>query len=85
MRHQKGNPSSLPHDIVNSIQPYREGLLLLTQGGVVYMDKKTETFSEISQNPEVNQLVKKYFTYETILLDSHNRLWLGLSREESFA
>lgn len=44
------------------------------------MDKKTETFSEISQNPEVNQLVKKYFTYETILLDSHNRLWLGLSR-----
>ena len=25
------------------------------------MDKKTETFSEISQNPEVNQLVKKIF------------------------
>lgn len=80
LHHQQENPNSLPHDIVNSIQPYREGLLLLTQGGVVYMDKKTETFSEISQNPEVNQLVKKYFTYETILLDSHNRLWLGLSR-----
>lgn len=80
LRHQKGNPSSLPHDIVNCIQPYREGLLLLTQGGVVYMDRKTETFSEISQNPEINQLVKKTFIYETFLLDSHNCLWLGLSR-----
>lgn len=40
LHHQKDDPSSLPHDIVNSIQPYREGLLLLTQGGVVYMDKK---------------------------------------------
>lgn len=80
LHHQQGNPNSLPHDIVNSIQPYREGLLLLTQGGVVYMDKKTEKFSEISQDPPINQLVKKSFTYETFLLDSHNRLWLGLSR-----
>lgn len=80
LHHQQGNPNSLPHDIVNSIQPYREGLLLLTQGGVVYMDKKTEKFSEISQDSQINQLVKKSFTYETFLLDSHNRLWLGLSR-----
>ena len=80
LHHQQGNPNSLPHDIVNSIQPYREGLLLHTQGGVVYMDKKTEKFSEFSQDPPINQLVKKSFTYETFLLDSHNRLWLGLSR-----
>lgn len=80
LHHQQGNPNSLPHDIVNSIQPYREGLLLLTQGGIVYMDKKTEKFSEISQDPPINQLVKKSFTYETFLLDSHNHLWLGLSR-----
>lgn len=85
LHHQQGNPNSLPHDIVNSIQPYREGLLLLTQGGVVYMDKKTERFSEISQDPQINQLVKNLLPMRlsySIVIIAYG--W-GCRVEESFA
>lgn len=85
LHHQQGNPNSLPHDIVNSIQPYREGLLLLTQGGVVYMDKKTEKFSEISQDPPINQLVKNLLPMRlsySIVIIAYG--W-GCRVEESFA
>lgn len=31
-----GDPTSLPHEIVNDIQEYKDGLALLTQGGVAF-------------------------------------------------
>ncbi len=45
-----GDPTSLPHEIVNDIQEYRMGLLLLTQGGVAFMDPVTEKFSPLSND-----------------------------------
>lgn len=80
LRHVPGDASSLPHDIVNEIQPYKQGLLILTQGGLVCMDLKTEKFFSVTSNEEINKLLYKRFTYETFLLDSRQRLWLGLSR-----
>lgn len=69
--------NSLPHDIVNDISPYKEGLIILTQGGVVYMDTKTEEISKLPVKAEAGKILGKSFTYETLTLDSRNRLWLG--------
>ena len=80
LRHIRGDASSLPHNIVNEIQPYRKGLLVLTQGGLVYMDTETEKFSKVSMNPDVNKILDRRFAYETFLLDSRNRLWLGQTK-----
>lgn len=69
--------NSLPNDIVNEIIPYKGGLILLTQGGVVYMDTQTEKVRKISVNSEVGKILDKKYAYETLTLDSRNRLWLG--------
>ena len=80
LQHTKGDPHSLPNNIVNQIQPYQKGLLVLTQGGLVYMNRENEQFSDVSQNPEVRKVLRRPYAYETFLLDKHNRLWLGLSK-----
>lgn len=72
-----GEPNSLPHDIVNDIAPYNEGLILLTQGGVVYLDIRTEAIRRLPVNPEAEKVLGKSYTYETLTLDSRDRLWLG--------
>lgn len=73
----KMNPNSLPHDIVNEIQPYDNGFIVLTPGGVVFMDPKTDSFKELNLTPEVKKILKREFCYETLRIDSRNRLWLG--------
>lgn len=80
LRHIPGDTTSLPHDIVNEIQPYGEGLLVLTQGGVVYMDMKTEKFSPVTLNQEASRILGRKYAFETFLLDSHQNLWLGLTK-----
>lgn len=69
--------NSLPHDIVNDIVPYKGGLILLTQGGVVYMDTNTEEIRKLSVNAKAEKILGKSFCYETLTLDSRGRLWLG--------
>lgn len=68
---------SLPNDIVNDIIPYKDGLILLTQGGIVCMDTETEEISKLHVNEYAEKILGKKFCYETLMLDSRNRLWLG--------
>lgn len=69
----------LAKNIVNEIQKYKDHLAILTQGGLYLLDLQTNTFSPFSDQPQVKELIEKQFTYETFLIDSHNRLWLALS------
>lgn len=66
-------------NIVNEIQPYKDGIVLLTQGGLFFMDLKTETYSSFTDLPQIKSVLEKQFTYETFHIDSQNRLWLALS------
>ena len=61
-----GDPTSLPHEIVNDIQEYKDGLALLTQGGVAFMDPVN-----------VRKLLNKRYAFETFLIDSRQRMWLA--------
>lgn len=70
-------PQSLPHEIVNDIQEYKDGLALLTQGGVAFMDPVTEKFSPLSNDVNVRKLLNKRYAFETFLIDSRQRMWLA--------
>ncbi|MCD8183567.1 MAG: hypothetical protein LUE99_11345 [Bacteroides sp.] len=72
-------PHKLADNIVNEIQKYKDGLAILTQGGLFFMDLQTETFSLLSDDPQIKELLEKQFTYETFFIDSRNRLWLAPS------
>lgn len=77
--HKKGDPTSLPHEIVNDIQEYKGGLALLTQGGPVFFDPQTERFSPISNDTLILKLTKREYAFQTFLIDSRQRMWLALS------
>ena len=77
LHHVRGNPASLPHEIVNDIQEYKGGLALLTQGGPVFMDPVTEKFSPLSEDTTIQKLVSREYAYETFLIDSRHRMWLA--------
>lgn len=77
LRHINGDPASLPHDIVNDIQPYKDGYAVLTQGGVAWLDPLTEKFSPLTEDAQASKLLRRRFAYETFLIDSHQRMWLA--------
>lgn len=77
LHHIKGDSASLPHEIVNDIQEYKDGLALLTQGGPVFMDPVTEKFSPLSNDMDIRRLVNKRYAFETFLIDSRQRMWLA--------
>ena len=77
LHHIRGNPASLPHEIVNDIQEYKGGLALLTQGGPIFMDPMTEKFSPLSEDTTIQKLVSREYAYETFLIDSRHRMWLA--------
>lgn len=72
--------SSRGNWIVNDIQPYLQDLMLLTQDGVFKLDPKTNLFSRPTATPEIEALLNRPYTYETLLIDHRNRLWLALSK-----
>lgn len=76
IKHDK-QPDSLPDDIVNDIVPYQNGLILLTQGGVTYMDTQTERFAKLPVANPAREVLGRKYTYETLTLDGRDRLWLG--------
>lgn len=75
----KDDPTSLPHEVVNYIQGYKNGLALLTQGGPVFMDPVTETFTPLLKNAKVWELASREYLYETFLIDSRDRMWMALT------
>ena len=77
LTHKTYDIQSLPYDIVNEIQEYKDGLIVLTQGGVSFMDTHSERFLPLSNVPQINIALKQKFAYETFLIDSRERLWLG--------
>lgn len=77
LHHVKGDSASLPHEIVNDVQEYKNGLALLTQGGPVYMDPVTEKFSPLSNDTDIQKLINKEYAFETFLIDSRERMWLA--------
>lgn len=77
LHHVKGDPTSLPHEIVNDVQEYKNGLALLTQGGPIFMDPVTEKFSPLSNDTTIQKLVSKEYAFETFLIDSRQRMWLA--------
>lgn len=79
LRNIKNDPTSLPHDIVNDIQEYKDGFALLTQGGPVFMDPRTESFSPLSNDAQIQKLVNRRYAYETFLIDSRQRMWLAVA------
>ena len=75
--HIEGDPASLPHEIVNDIQAYKDGLALLTQGGPVFMNPETEKFSPLSTDTAIQRILNKEYAFETFLIDSRERMWLS--------
>lgn len=61
LKNNPGDPLSLPNDIVNDMQFYKDRLIVLTQAGVYGMDLKNETFSSLSTDEQVNQAVERKF------------------------
>lgn len=74
-----GNAQLLAGNIVNEIQPYDDGIAILTQGGLFFMDLQTETITSLSARPEISKVLESTYTYETFFIDSRRRLWLALS------
>lgn len=66
-------------NIINEIQPYKDGIAILTQGGLFFMDLNTESYSSFTEQPQIRATLEKQFAYETFHIDSQNRLWLALS------
>lgn len=79
LKNDPGNPLSLPNNIVNDIQFYKDKLIVLTQAGVYSMNLKNETFTSLSSDKQVTQAVERKFYYETFLIDSKNRMWIAKS------
>lgn len=75
--HIKDDPTSLPHEVVNDIQKYKNGLALFTQGGPVFMDPVTEKFSPILSDVLIQKMLSREYAYETFLIDSKDRMWLA--------
>ena len=73
-----GDPASLPHEIVNDIQEYKDGIAMLTQGGPVFFDPVTEKFSPLTDDPSVQKLISREYAFETFLIDSRHRMWLAV-------
>ena len=48
---------------MNDIQEYKDGLALLTQGGVAFMDPVTEKFSPLSNDVNVRKLLNKMICF----------------------
>ena len=71
-----GKENSLPNNVVNTIQYYKERLVISTQSGIVAMNLKDETFEPLSSDPAIMTIVDKY-TYETFYIDSNDNLWLA--------
>ena len=76
LHHVTGDPASLPHEIVNDIQEYKDGIAMLTQGGPVFFDPVTEKFSPLTDDPSVQKLISREYAFETFLIDS--RMWLAV-------
>ena len=79
LHHIKDDSTSLPHEIVNDIQGYKNGIALLTQGGPVFMDPVTEKFSPLSDDTNIRKLLNRKYAFETFLIDSQQRMWLALA------
>lgn len=79
LHHIEGDSTSLPHEIVNDIQGYKNGIALLTQGGAVFMDPVTEKFSPLSDDTDIRELLSRKYAFETFLIDSRQRIWLALA------
>ncbi|MDR1584807.1 MAG: response regulator [Prevotellaceae bacterium] len=78
LRHDAADKLSLPDDIVNEMQYYKNELVVLTHQGISKMNLQTETFHKLSGNEKVNKILTRRHTYETFLIDSQDRLWLSL-------
>lgn len=78
-RHKEKDSTSLPHNIVNEIQAYKNGFALLTQGGPVFMDPVSEKFRPLTSNIQIQKLLSREYAFETFLIDSRQRIWLGLT------
>lgn len=77
LQHRANNELSLPNDIVNEMQYYKNKLVVLTQSGISFMDLKTERFSLPFENKEVRAILNRPLAYETFLIDSRDKLWLA--------
>lgn len=73
-----GSPQ-LAANIINEIQSYKDGLAILTQGGLFFMDFGSERLSSFPAGAAVKELLERTFTYETFFIDSREHLWLALS------
>ena len=78
LHHVTGDPASLPHEIVNDIQEYKDGIAMLTQGGPVFFDPVTEKFSPLTDDPSVQKLISREYAFETFLIDSRHRMWFAV-------
>lgn len=79
LKHNAQSSFSLPNDIVNDIQEYKDGLAILTQGGMCILDMDKETFKPFSTRSDINRLLRGELRYETFLIDRSNTLWLANS------
>lgn len=69
-------PNSLPNNVVNTIQYYKEKLVISTQSGIAAMNLKDETFGPLSSDATITSIIDKH-TYETFYIDSNDNLWLA--------
>lgn len=78
--HAAKDPHSLPHDIVNDIQAYKNGLALLTQGGPTFFDVETEKCSPLVADAKLQRTLRLGDQFETFLIDSKQRMWMAPSK-----
>lgn len=68
--------NSLPNNVVNTIQYYKEKLVISTQSGIVAMNLMDETFGPLSSDAAISSILDKH-TYETFYIDSNDNLWVA--------
>lgn len=67
------NQPYLLNDVIADIHPYNNGLIVLTQKGLCFLDLDTETIRPFFDDKKLSDLIGNNIT--TVFVDSKNNLW----------
>jgi len=65
----------MPNNVIEAIQPYKGGLIILTQKGFVRLDLQSENLSMLFDHADIRKTIGNQIT--TFLVDSKNNLWMA--------
>lgn len=79
---EKGNPETLPSDIIRDIVPYKDSLIIATQNGVCMFSVQTGKCRQLFKDDKLGNLIKMVADLE---FDKQGQLWISVNGEGVFS